>query len=150
DRDHALVEIRDTGIGIPTHELEAVFGMFSQLDSPGRGKGGLGIGLALSRRLVEMHGGTATATSEGPGRGTTITVRLPACSRTAPERVSPPAPIDLGVTSQADDAARVLIVDDNVDAANTLADLLSMLGHATRIANDGAGALSQAAAFAPD
>jgi signal transduction histidine kinase len=86
DGDDAVVEVHDSGIGIPADKLDAIFGMFSQLELPNpRSEGGLGISLALSRRLVELHGGSMSAASDGPGRGSRFTVRLPALP---PERVS--------------------------------------------------------------
>jgi PAS domain S-box-containing protein len=150
DGDAAVVEVRDNGTGIPPDKLDAIFEMFSRLDSPnGRSGGclgseaGLGIGLALSRRLVEMHGGTMTASSEGPGHGSQFTVRLPA---------RPPAPAtDVRPEPAGDNQVhRILIVDDNVDAANSLALLLSTRGYATRTAYDGTSALAEAAAFQPE
>lgn len=147
--DDAVIEIRDTGVGIPGDKLDAIFEMFSQLDSPRRGQDGLGIGLSLSRRLIELHGGTMSAASDGLGCGTTITIRLPALPAAAP-RVTPPPPAERQLANEAGSARRVLIVDDNTDAAASLALLLSALGHVTRTANDGAGALAEAAAFGPD
>jgi PAS domain S-box-containing protein len=148
-RDGGTVEVTvgDTGIGIPAAALPIVFDMFSQVDrSIERATGGLGIGLALVKGLVEMHGGTVTAASDGPGRGSTFTVRLPA----------PPIPAG-PVGAPATDGSpargpgrRVLIADDNRDAAAAMADLLGLLGHEVRAAHDGVAAVEAAEAFRPD
>ena len=142
----AVVRVKDTGIGIPEAELPKVFEMFTQVGRHlDRAQGGLGIGLALVRRLVELHGGTIEATSAGSGKGSEFTVRLPlaearADSRT-PERI------------REDDACgatfKVLVVDDNVDAAESLAALLQIEGHEARIAHEGDSALRLAPEFRP-
>ena len=147
----AQVEFRDNGIGIPADKLDTIFEMFSQLDAPGRGDGGLGIGLTLSRRLVEMHGGSMIAASEGPGRGSQFTVRIPAVPARELESELPLGADDLDLDAAHDQQARrVLVVDDNVDAADTLAILLSARGHATRTAYDGTTALAEVATFRPE
>ncbi|WP_229792267.1 PAS domain S-box protein [Cognatilysobacter bugurensis] len=141
----AEVSVRDTGLGIPPDALADVFGMFAQVNRTlDRAQGGLGIGLALARRLAEMHGGAIRAASEGLGRGSTFTVSLP---------VAADAPsIGPSSTEPANGAApcRVLVVDDNVDAAETLGMLLSLDGHEARHAHSGADALAVADAFLPD
>ncbi|MCX4240300.1 hybrid sensor histidine kinase/response regulator [Paraliomyxa miuraensis] len=148
DGSDVVVTIRDDGVGVPPEKLEAIFEMYARVEGADRGEGGLGIGLTLSRRLVEMHGGTMTAASEGPGQGTTITIRLPACEVQADE----PASATSGATPAAAPAGgcRILVVDDNIDAADTLALLLARRGHDTRIAYDGTSALREAAAFRPE
>jgi PAS domain S-box-containing protein len=150
DGDNAVVEIRDDGIGIPREKLDTIFEMFSQLGSPRRSEGGLGIGLALSRRLVEMHGGTMTADSQGPGQGSRFTVRLPAIHSAARERTSSTSIEARPEHARETRARRVLVVDDNVDAADTLASMLSSLGHTTRIAYDGSRALAEVSTFRPE
>ena len=133
DGDEAVVRIRDTGIGLAPDMLTGVFDLFTQekrtLD---RSQGGLGIGLTLVRSLVELHGGTVQATSEGPGRGSEFIVRLPALPPDAavaePETQQPTSP----------NRYRLLIVDDNVDSAESLAELLALTGHEVRTAHDGA------------
>jgi PAS domain S-box-containing protein len=140
----AVIEISDNGLGIPSEHLERVFEMFNQVNRTlDRAQGGLGIGLALVRELVTLHGGTVRAESAGPGHGSTFTVRLPLAetrhaARTAPEKEK--------VSQQ----RRVLVVDDNIDAAQMLAMLLDMYGHETRTAHTGAEALDAAATFKPE
>ncbi|MDL2354225.1 MAG: ATP-binding protein [Pseudomonadota bacterium] len=141
--DQALLSVRDTGIGIPVESLASVFEMFSQL-APAleRSKGGLGIGLALVRGLVGLHGGSISATSGGVGQGSEFLVRLPALAgAAAPER---PAAAPAAAAPR-----RVLVVDDNVDAAETMTMALDMLGYEARAAHDGASGLREAEQFAP-
>lgn len=141
----ACIDVRDTGLGIPPEALGEVFGMFAQVNRTlDRAQGGLGIGLALSRRLIEMHGGSITAESEGLGRGSTFTVRLPLA---ADEAVGDAA----GAEMRARDvpACRVLVVDDNADAAESLAMMLQLQGHATRVAYSGTEGLLVACEFLP-
>jgi PAS domain S-box-containing protein len=143
----AVVEVSDNGIGIPAEALDSIFEMFTQVGpNMDRASGGLGIGLSLVRRLVELHGGAVSATSAGPGRGSTFTLRLPLASKPAAEREkeAPPA------AAESARSLRVLVVDDNVDAAETLAALVEMMGHQVHVAHDGAQALQLAAAFDPD
>jgi signal transduction histidine kinase/integral membrane sensor domain MASE1/ActR/RegA family two-component response regulator len=149
DGDAACVRVRDTGIGIAPELLPRVFEMFTQADrSLARSKGGLGIGLTLVRRLVELHGGTVTAHSDGVGRGSEFLVRLPARSGSPAADRAPadaPASVPSGGTRR-----RVLVVDDNGDAAETLAAVLRAWGHDACTARDGPSALEVAARFAPD
>lgn len=143
----ALVTVRDNGIGIDPARLESVFEMFSQEEPAlSRARGGLGIGLALTRKLVQMHGGTVAAASDGPGKGTQFVVRLPVAAMEAPGDTPVPAPAPLAV---APGALRILVADDNVDAAETLAMLLEVMGHEVRRVNDGASAIEAAAQFDP-
>lgn len=147
--DTACVEIRDNGVGIPPAMLDKVFSLFAQVESAlERSTGGLGIGLFLVRRLVEMHGGSVEARSDGPGLGSTFTVRLP-CLQAAHPAAPVPAAHATGNPAEAA-PARVLVVDDNVDAADTLATFLDMLGLQTEQAHDGPTALAAAPGFAPD
>lgn len=143
-----VVRIRDNGSGIPPEMLGKVFSLFTQVTQPAeRSQGGLGIGLALVEGLVRLHGGTVEARSEGPGRGSEFIVRLPRNPYIAPE--PPPAPRDPErVGPQV--PRRVLVVDDNRDAADTLAELLRMLGNEVLVAHDGNGALASAPGFKPD
>jgi signal transduction histidine kinase len=146
--DEAVFRVRDTGIGIPAEMLSKVFDLFTQVDrSLDRSQGGLGIGLTLVRRLVEMHGGRVQATSAGPGLGSEFVVRLPAIPVEHPAH-----PADNGTTVErrAPASCRVLVVDDNVDAAESLAMLLRFNGHEVRLAFDGPGALDAAVAFLPE
>ena len=145
DGSDAVVRVRDMGIGIHPEMLPRVFEMFRQADrTGGRARGGLGIGLSLVKRIVEMHGGTVTATSEGLGRGSEFIVRLPATDAAH-------AAVETKVEA-ADDSRRrrILVVDDNEDAAESLAALLSISGHDTRLAHDGPDALLEAERFRPD
>ncbi len=142
--EQAVVSVVDTGLGIPAAMLTEVFEMFTQVNRTlGRAQGGIGIGLALVKRLVEMHDGTITVASPGENLGSTFVVRLPAVS--APEPVEPPAPVLAARTT----SLRVLVVDDNIDAAETLAMFVEMSGHDVRVAHSGDAALTMAAEFRP-
>lgn len=144
----ATLRVRDTGRGIPQDMLQDIFGLFTQVDTTlDRSAGGLGLGLTLVKRLVEMHGGQVTAFSEGPGRGSEFTLHFPRFHPHAapPAELPAPEPVMTAVRS-----LRVLVVDDNVDASQTLSDLLEIWGHETRVAFDGHGALAVAAEFGPD
>jgi len=145
--DQAVVRVRDQGEGIHPDMLPRVFEMFRQADrTGGRSRGGLGIGLFIVRRIVEMHGGTVKAISAGLGHGTELIVRIPALAPARAQLAAPP-PADAGERII---RRRVLIVDDNADAAESLAMLLSILGHDTRMAFDGETAITTAAEFKPD
>ena len=145
----AVIRVRDNGIGIPPEMMPRLFEMFAQSqDSLSRSRGGLGIGLALARTLVELHGGRIDAHSAGRARGTEFVVRLPvhlAGARGAASR-------DGGRAASSAGGARrkVLVVDDNVDAAHTLQAVLRELGHEVEIAHDGASALAVARARRPE
>ena len=144
----AVVSIKDDGIGIPPAMLGKVFDLFTQVDRTlEKTTGGLGIGLSLVKGLLEMHGGSIEALSDGEGMGSEFVVRLPVMREVValPERsdaltseVAPPA------------LRRILVVDDNVDAANSLGQLLEMFGHEVRTANDGEAGVEVAAQFRPD
>jgi signal transduction histidine kinase len=139
-----VVRVCDTGIGIPADMLPRVFEMFTQVGrSIDHSQGGLGIGLTLVRRLLEMHGGSVDAESAGTHQGSTFIVKLPLA-----EPVEAPAIVAPYVTPPP--ARRILVVDDNTDAAETLSMLLELDGHTTRVAGDGESALTVAAAFRPD
>ncbi|HEU4620958.1 MAG TPA: PAS domain S-box protein, partial [Burkholderiaceae bacterium] len=142
------VSIRDTGMGIPPEMLHRVFDLFTQIDRTlGRAQGGLGIGLALVKRLVDMHGGTVDVHSEGRGMGCEFTVRLPVVNdASAAHATSMREIIQAPVTT----SLRMLVVDDNHDAADSLAISLRMGGNETRTAYDGDGACDVAAEFLPD
>jgi signal transduction histidine kinase/ActR/RegA family two-component response regulator len=141
----AVVSVRDTGIGIAADQLPSLFEMFSQVKSAiERSQGGLGIGLSLVRRLVDMHGGRIDAHSEGPGKGSEFVVRLPVSATSAPA-----LQIDEG-RGKTKTGLRILVVDDNRDSADSLAQLLRLMGGNTRTAYDGEAAVAAAAEFSPD
>jgi PAS domain S-box-containing protein len=142
----AVISVADNGMGIPQAALSDVFKLFTQVDgAPQRGHGGLGIGLSLVRSFVELHGGSVSASSAGPDAGSVFTVRLPLAPADAPAlpRVETPA------GSAAAPGLRVLVVDDNRDAAETLSALLDVMGHAAPVANDGHQALRMMRSFRP-
>jgi PAS domain S-box-containing protein len=146
DGDQAVIRVRDTGIGIQAEQLPRVFQMFAQVDtSLERSRDGLGIGLTLVKTLVELHGGTVEARSEGPGRGSEFSVRLPALSKTAEAKTVSDASGPLQTAR-----LRVLIVDDSEDGAESMAMLLQFVGHETFKAHDGVAALEAAARLRPD
>ncbi|HUE16891.1 MAG TPA: ATP-binding protein, partial [Planctomycetaceae bacterium] len=146
DGAEVLVTVTDTGIGIPAESLPRIFDMFSQVDRPiERSTGGLGIGLALVKGLVEMHGGTVTAASGGQGLGCRFTVRLPVIP------LHPERPADLPVGQNgATSGKRILVVDDNRDSAQSMGEMLSLLGHQVALAHDGLQAVERAGALRPD
>jgi signal transduction histidine kinase len=149
-----VVRITDSGIGIPPERLDEVFDLFVQIDtSLERAQGGLGIGLTLVRRLIQMHGGSIRASSDGVGLGSCFEIRLPLAARgaaraqaaQAAQEAEAPAPAPVAQAGR-----RVLIVDDNRDAADTLAQLLGMSGHDVRTIYDPELALDALLAFEPD
>ena len=143
----AVIRVRDNGIGIPADQIPLIFGMFVQVDSSvGRARGGIGMGLTLVKQLVELHEGTVEATSPGPGKGSEFAVSLPLLA-------DPPLASAAGTrvaTSAPSRARRILIADDEGDAAESLAAVLGRAGHMTEIAPDGFTALDRARAFLPD
>jgi PAS domain S-box-containing protein len=149
DDDRVVVSVRDNGVGIPPEMLTRVFDMFAQLDrSHAQVRGGLGIGLTLVRRLIEMHGGTVEARSDGPGTGSEFLVHLPLAPAALP-RIAPRERTALKNGSAAP-RRRILVADDNVDAAESLSMMLQLCGHETRTAHDGRQALEIAREFRPD
>jgi signal transduction histidine kinase/DNA-binding response OmpR family regulator len=142
--DEVAIIVKDTGIGIPKDKLDSVFNMFSQVQSAlERSEGGLGIGLTLVKRLVAKHDGSVEVRSDGPGCGSEFEVRLPVIEGTPQETPAAeeetPAPV-----------RRILVVDDNTDAATSLALLLKVEGHTTATAYEGLEALERAETFRPD
>ena len=142
----AVISVKDNGIGIPTNMLPHVFEMFTQVEgSLGRSQAGLGIGLSIVQRLVQMHGGLVDVRSDGPGSGSEFVVRLPVALSLVRS-----GPVKEAKLVRPAKRLRILVVDDNVDAAETLAMFLADEGNETRTANDGLEALDVAATFEPD
>jgi CheY-like chemotaxis protein/two-component sensor histidine kinase len=146
--DRVSISVRDTGIGIPVDMLPKIFDMFAQLDSSTqRTQGGLGIGLSIAQRLVEMHGGTLEARSEGLGKGSEFVVELPLHDTATAQDA---APVEPPHAQSNERSLRVLVADDNEDAAATLAMVLEMKGHQVRTAHDGVEAVQIAERFKPE
>ncbi len=147
DAGEAVVRVRDDGMGMSSELLARAFDLFVQeTRSLDRAQGGLGIGLTMVRTLVKLHGGSVRAFSDGPGRGSEFVVRLPLAARSeAPATRETPSTIP-----DAGRPLRVLLVDDNVDAANAMGYLLELLGHQVTLAYDGPGALAAAEASPPE
>jgi PAS domain S-box-containing protein len=140
-----LLSVKDDGIGIPAEALAGIFGMFAQVESAAaRSEGGLGIGLALVYGLTELHGGTVEAHSDGSGHGSEFIVKLPIVTVDAATAVSSETPTASSI------GRRILVADDNRDAADSLAMILEMAGHDVRVVHDGRSALSVAHSFRPD
>jgi CheY-like chemotaxis protein len=149
DGERVTITVRDTGIGLSNDMLPRVFEMFTQIANPlTRAHGGLGIGLSLARTIIEMHGGTIRAFSEGPGKGSELVFTVPLVVADQHEQMDsadsapPPAPRS--------SSRRVLIVDDNIDAAQSLGMLLSAGGHQCHVAGGGEEALEVAGCIDPD
>ncbi len=144
DAPQAVITVSDTGTGISNDLLPRVFELFVQAEAvTERSHGGLGIGLALARRLIEMHGGEITGHSDGPGRGAVFVIKIPLC-QTAAALQSPPQ-VDLSHM-----ASRVVIIDDNQDAATTMSMLVEQLGGSARVAHDAVSGLAAVQEFQPD
>lgn len=143
--DHAVIRVRDTGVGIASDDLGRIFEMFVQLDSSrSQAAAGLGLGLPLARELARLHGGDVTAHSGGPGKGSEFRIRLPLVA--TPAKASEEAPV--GTLPHI--PRHVLIVDDNVDAATSLGTLLKYRGHSVHTCFDGSTAFAAAARSPPD
>jgi signal transduction histidine kinase len=145
--DFAVIQVADNGIGIPPEMQSEVFQLFAQVEGHlDRAKGGLGIGLALVKQLVTMHGGTVEATSAGSGKGSVFSIRLPLAAHSGQSAASlqtPDAPA-------AATPLKVLVVDDNVDVAQTIGWMLETIGHDYRLVHDGRQALAAAMGYRPD
>ncbi|RZI85572.1 MAG: hybrid sensor histidine kinase/response regulator [Rubrivivax sp.] len=140
-----LITVSDNGIGIPPDKLADVFELFAQGErSIARSEGGLGVGLTIVKKLVQLHGGSVEAHSGGAGQGSTFMVRLP--SGIQPDLADDSAPAQHAASA---DGVCVLVVDDNVDTANGLAEALELLGNEVHLAYDGSAALAAARAFSP-
>ena len=141
----AVVTVVDTGAGIPAGMLTRIFDMFTQVQEfRDRRQGGLGIGLTLAKRLAELHGGTIEARSDGPGRGSTFTVRMPLAASTTDSALD-----DSDIVEASREECRVLIAEDNPDAAEMMRVMLSIKGHDVRVATDGVQAVALAEQFDP-
>jgi two-component system CheB/CheR fusion protein len=143
-----IVRVEDNGVGIPPTMLPRIFDMFAQVDrSLDRYSGGLGIGLSVVKRLVEMHGGSVEAHSDGPGRGTEFLVQLPISMISGGSRRQPPGP-----TPEAAEPVkrRILIAEDNEDTASSLATILRIMGNDVRTVSDGLEAVARGRSFQPD
>ena len=142
----AVVSVRDSGVGIPAEMLPQVFEMFMQVDrSLERSQGGLGIGLTLVKQIAELHGGTAQAHSDGPGKGSEFILRLPVVIEPSRAQAS-----TNGEQTPAGPSLRILIVDDNRDSAESMSMLLQLMGNEVRTAHDGEEAVEAARDFRPD
>jgi two-component system CheB/CheR fusion protein len=143
-----VIRVKDDGMGIPSHILPHVFDLFTQADrSLDRSKGGLGVGLTLVRRLVELHGGSIEAHSTGPGKGSEFVIYLPLATVGESKGEMAEPTTAAGVTSER--RCRILVVDDNMDSAESMATLLRLDGHEVRVAYDGLAAVESALAFRP-
>ena len=142
---HAVVSVKDNGIGLTRESIASIFDMFVQVDrSLERSQAGLGVGLTLARRLVELHDGSIDVRSEGVGKGSEFIVRLPLAAKAEDAAALPPS------QRGGERTRRILLADDNIDFANSLAALLSARGHEVHVVHDGAAALQEAERFAPD
>jgi signal transduction histidine kinase/DNA-binding response OmpR family regulator len=155
EHDEAVICIRDTGVGIAPEMLPKIWEMFAQADNgSGQTRSGLGIGLSLARQLVHLHAGRIDAVSEGLGKGSEFTVRLPLASAAAEHAVNAGQAVAESAAMQNTDASstarRILVVDDNTDAADSLKVLLGIWGHDVEIAHDGVAALQLARKFDPE
>ncbi len=152
EAEQVVIQVTDQGVGIAPEKLPQMFELFAQGDrSLARSEGGLGIGLTLVKKLVEMHGGTITARSDGPGHGSEFTVRLPSAPRPSPSSTTTPG-ADLRSTPVAapDRLARILVVDDNIDTARGMARLLKLIGHTVATAHSGPEAIEAARQHHPE
>lgn len=153
DAGQVVIDVRDNGRGLSPADIEVIFDLFGQVNRQ-TAHGGLGIGLTVARELVERHDGSLQVASDGPGLGATFTVRLPLASAPAAahEEAAAPdlQPADGGTQRPASPLRRILVVDDNRDAADALAAALRGVGHEVRVAHDGGTALHLARAFDPD
>ncbi len=149
DDDVLVIEVRDNGVGISAEMLPRIFDLFSQVpQSLARSQGGLGLGLSIVRSIVRMHGGQVFAKSDGEGRGSTFVVELPAANAAVAVPREPLLAIKRAMSLEAN-AQRILIVDDNRDAAELLSEMLQTVGHTTEVAHDGLHALRVATDFRP-
>lgn len=148
--DDILIVVADNGIGIPAESLTNIFEMFTQVHGDNsNAKGGLGIGLSLVHQLVELHGGSVTVSSDGAGKGSTFIVRLPLSRHGQMGLINPEVNTSL-LAVREQRSLRILVADDNVDAAQSLVNLFQLLGHKTHVVYDGVEAYQAAQYFVPD
>ena len=138
--------VRDTGVGLARSDLERIFDMFEQTRTVGEPTGGLGLGLHLTRAFAQLHGGNVQASSAGPGQGSEFVLRVPVVVRSDWASAGEGTPVAVPSASR----RKVLVVDDNVDAATTLEALLSLHGLKVSVAHDGAAAVGKVEAEVPD
>ncbi|KAF1036501.1 MAG: Sensor histidine kinase TmoS [Herbaspirillum frisingense] len=145
-----VITVSDDGIGISQGRLEEIFGMFAQANGLGRDRqDGLGIGLSLAKNLIELHGGTLTADSAGLGQGSSFRVELPQAPPDA-EATAVAAPAQAVTGNTVPGPRRILVVDDNVDIADTMKELMELLGHQVEVAYSGGGGMRRALQSRPD
>ena len=150
DGDDVAVQVRDNGIGISAEMLGSVFDLFVQeRQALSRSQGGLGLGLTIAKSMVALHGGRLQAHSEGIGRGSTFTMHIPALEQAPEQAPAAPTPADAGHAAPAD-GLRILVVDDNEDAARALGEALEMLGHSVQVVFNAPAALELAPLLRPD
>jgi CheY-like chemotaxis protein/anti-sigma regulatory factor (Ser/Thr protein kinase) len=148
DLSHVVIEVKDSGIGMAPDLVARAFDLFAQAErTPDRSSGGLGLGLALVKSLTELHGGDVRCDSPGAGQGSTFTVRLPLQAEVTGEHSAQHVEPDAGPDAK---ALRILVVDDNEDAASLLAMLLEASGHEVMVENSARGALDRARQESPD
>jgi PAS domain S-box-containing protein len=151
DQMHLTVSVRDNGIGIAPERITEIFALFAQGEtSPDRAQDGLGIGLSLVTRLVELHQGTILVHSEGKGKGSTFTIKLPVYKKQNEQLLAPEKQVKVIGQKDLPKGLKVLIVDDNIDAIDTIAMLLTHLGHQITSAHDALSAMALAKQHFPD
>ena len=151
DGEEGVLRVHDSGVGMTSETVKRLFEPFSQgPQTLERSRGGLGLGLATVKGIVELHGGTVEATSAGPDRGSEFVVRLPLVARPAEAAREVAAPVAREVATGAASGQRVLIIEDNADAAQSLKDLIELLGHEVQVANDGQSGIFACRAMRPD
>lgn len=151
ESDQAVIRVKDNGIGIPTDRLERIFQLFEQVEQHGRKfQSGLGIGLSLARELTELHGGTITAYSEGEGKGSEFTLRLPLAEDQTPLDGELPCEDEPTIPAFEGDRKKILVVEDDIDIADMLKAVLEMENYTVKIANTGEYAIQLASEFLPE
>ena len=146
----ALISVTDTGVGIPEDQLERVFEMFAMIERKSQTSRGAGIGLALAKRLAQMHGGNLSASSDGEGKGTTFTLSIPGTELARTRTGSTPSPQVMQLASALGDPLEILVIEDNDDVADTLAEWLGHMGHKVRVARTGPSGLELVLTTKPD